>query len=660
MATEVRDVKFVLSAQDRYSAAINGLRSGLGQIQERVGGVNAVLGKAGTLFGGAFAGATLTAFIRGVANSADELNDLADALGSTASRVSAIEDVAARAGVNIGELSTSLLKFNKTLADAKPGSDQANIFKALGLDAERLRRLDPAEALRQTAAAFNTFASDGQKGRYMLELFGKSTRDVAKFIKDLGDQTELTATVTEQQAAEFRRFGDQVDAIAKNGTDAARALVSHFLPAVNDAASALAESSKRGTLFVDVLKAIATFSPASQVARAVADNLPQSSELQRLQNIVAGLENVQRRDPGNEDNNRRLAQLREQVRLLEQAARFRTLADTGAGGGRGSVNPAAVLPSLPALGGDTRVGKKKAGDPFGPDVPEFLRDAQKAIDAVDSAKIDRLRAQLQQLVSIRAVEGAGAVDEAILDTEDALARLTGRADDAGKALRELLGDLPSARAGALVDLSGELDAAFQRGEVSALQYAEAVAKLDQEFESLTPAAKKAEKNLSDIDEMAAQAARNIQSAMGDTIYRTFKGTTDGIFQLWADLLLRMAAEAAAAQLGKYLFGGSGIAGLGSDIGSALGGLFGGLFANGGTLGAGRWGIAGENGPELITGPAQVTPLRGAQASALGGGNTYITNNVAAGVQRHEVLSLLNQFGGLLMGQVDQRLRRVGV
>ena len=37
-------------------------------------------------------------------------------------------------------------------------------------------------------------------------------------------------------------------------------------------------------------------------------------------------------------------------------------------------------------------------------------------------------------------------------------------------------------------------------------------------------------------------------------------------------------------------------------------LFGGFFANGGTLGAGKFGIAGENGPELIHGPAKITPM----------------------------------------------------
>lgn len=43
------------------------------------------------------------------------------------------------------------------------------------------------------------------------------------------------------------------------------------------------------------------------------------------------------------------------------------------------------------------------------------------------------------------------------------------------------------------------------------------------------------------------------------------------------------------------------------LGSALGGFFGGLFANGGYLPQGKFGIVGERGPEMIQGPASITP-----------------------------------------------------
>ena len=57
--------------------------------------------------------------------------------------------------------------------------------------------------------------------------------------------------------------------------------------------------------------------------------------------------------------------------------------------------------------------------------------------------------------------------------------------------------------------------------------------------------------------------------------------------------------------------GSVASGIGGGVSSLFGGigkLFGGLFADGGTLPAGKWGIVGEAGPEVISGPANIAPI----------------------------------------------------
>jgi tape measure domain-containing protein len=71
------------------------------------------------------------------------------------------------------------------------------------------------------------------------------------------------------------------------------------------------------------------------------------------------------------------------------------------------------------------------------------------------------------------------------------------------------------------------------------------------------------------------------------------------------------------------------------IAAALGGMFApgaggfaGFFAGGGTLGAGKWGIAGERGPEVIHGPAQITPI-GKMAGAAGGITINMPVNLSA-------------------------------
>ena len=77
-----------------------------------------------------------------------------------------------------------------------------------------------------------------------------------------------------------------------------------------------------------------------------------------------------------------------------------------------------------------------------------------------------------------------------------------------------------------------------------------------------------------------------------------------------------------------LFGGGGSGGgfvsslvsVGSKL---LGSIFGGGFADGGYLSAGKVGIVGESGPELISGPAQITPMDQA------GGQTQVVFNINA-------------------------------
>lgn len=60
-------------------------------------------------------------------------------------------------------------------------------------------------------------------------------------------------------------------------------------------------------------------------------------------------------------------------------------------------------------------------------------------------------------------------------------------------------------------------------------------------------------------------------------------------------------------MGTVMGGGSG-GGIGDFIGGLLKKLPG--FANGGFLPAGQIGIVGEKGPELIQGPANITPMNG--------------------------------------------------
>lgn len=226
------DMGKVARATDKASQQII---SSLGAAKAAIGGLAAGVSVAGLLSLG-----------KASIDSLDALNDLKDATGASIENISALEDVAARTGTSLDTVSTSLVKFNGVLKDAKPGSDAEAALKAIGLSAKELQALDPAEALLKTATALATFADDGNKARLTQELFGKSLKEVAPFLKDLAEKGELVATVTTAQAEEAEKFNKQLFAMQKNVQDLTRDIAGPLVKALNDFVDAQRKAKAEG------------------------------------------------------------------------------------------------------------------------------------------------------------------------------------------------------------------------------------------------------------------------------------------------------------------------------------------------------------------------------------------------------------------------------
>lgn len=88
---------------------------------------------------------------------------------------------------------------------------------------------------------------------------------------------------------------------------------------------------------------------------------------------------------------------------------------------------------------------------------------------------------------------------------------------------------------------------------------------------------KTDKSMGQMDQFTVQAARNIQNALGDGLYKILKGNFDDIGQAFGDTITRMVADAAAANLAGALFGDYGSTGqIGGILGNIAGSLFGGV------------------------------------------------------------------------------------
>lgn len=99
-------------------------------------------------------------------------------------------------------------------------------------------------------------------------------------------------------------------------------------------------------------------------------------------------------------------------------------------------------------------------------------------------------------------------------------------------------------------------------------------------------------------------------------------------------------------------GGNFLGGLVDNVLGGIGDLFGGFFADGGRLPAGQFGVVGERGPEIVTGPATITPM-----DQLGGTMQYVTYNINA-VDTRSFRELLARDPGYIHAIAQQGASRV--
>jgi hypothetical protein len=664
---------------ERNAAAIERRYAKIGDSVKSVAGVIA----------GAFSAKLFIDFTKGIVQGLDALVDLKDATGSSVENLSALEDIAARTGTNFEGVGSAVIKLNKALLEAKPGSETALILQKIGLDAEKLKKLDPAQALLEVAQALGTFADSGNKGRIVYQLLGKSTQELGKFLADLGKEQKLVATVTTEQAEQAEKLNNQFSAMAKNTTDAARAIVGDMIPALNKFLEVILDLKRRGGIFEGInQQLIANFESAKLTKltaeitslQQVIDRLGTSpGRAARMKELQAEFDETQKRAMAASDALKRFGALTPE----EEASQKR--------GGRRPPNEGGgkflgiTAPDTSNLGGAPKAAE--------------IAEAQRAL----SSYIDRLEGQRQKLLELSEEEKAltflkelgttGQIPQvrelvlqlaAELDQRRDLQEMTKLQADANKeiaqqaaaaarAVDDLLESTPGNRLERLLDTEGKLNERFKEGRVTAEQFREALELLDKAFDDLSPSV---EDTLDEMSEFSKEAARNIQDALGDTILRTLKGDFESIGDLWVNMIERMVAEALAANLAKALMGDFGTSGkLGGLVGdflglfAAKGGAFSGgvqQFASGGVVNsprlfrfAGGTGMMGEAGPEAIM------PLRRGRdgklgVSAEGGGGMTIINNVAAGVTRSEVLTALQLTAQSLRSEFKQSLRAAGV
>jgi hypothetical protein len=426
-----KDVRFAVSAEDRFSRVFQNLKRDIAGVGENVGRLNDVVAVGARAISalslGTVAGVSgLGLALKSLANDLDALNDASDAIGDSIENLSAIENVARRNGESLDLVVTAATKLNKALSEAKADTPIAQALKAIGLNAEELRSLPTTEALQRIAVALQGYTNNQQRAAIVTEIFGKSSRQVSSFLNDLAAAGQLNATVTAQQALEAEKFNKQLAALATEAGNAGRAVANELLPAINSYFEVVRRSSGGGNTFIAEL--------VSEV---------NSARLTFAVNRIQDLAREVQLNPGNAGLVAALKSAREEYDALQRAAARanETLKATLPAVNTGPTRPpnegggnlrSRQLPNLV----DTTSSSARARTPtvirpavrveLPPEV-EALQAALRRLEQTDVAKLDRLQAELSALFELqRESRGSPAVARAVQQLNEELDALNAR------------------------------------------------------------------------------------------------------------------------------------------------------------------------------------------------------------------------------------------
>lgn len=637
---------------------------------------------AGPAIAALFAADSARRLIQGFAditNQLDALNDAADATGSSIENLSALEDIGKRTGTAFEDVTSILFKFNAVLKDADGKNGASMALKAIGLDAEALKRIDPAEALRLTAVALSKYANDGNKARLFQEIFGKSAKEAAAFVKELAEAGKLNAAVTAEQTAEAERFNKHILSLQTNLSGLGRTIVSEVLPGLNRMIADLNDGQKAYGSFLG-----AAFDIGLNVD-------PFLSLDENLSNTVARLKSARKE--------------------LEDARRGSSMVSVGGALAKGDVhtlqNEIDRLEKREMyLRNKTYAERDAAMSAYvprrqydAPSVPALESATTKARGAATSTKDDAAARYISSLTDqINKVNELGAVELANFKlSTDLKGKATPAEDKKIRALAEeieLLGRQETALSRIFAELDAEAKATQEARRAAAAEAEQEANAAARYFDASLTTAEKLRAQIKEINDLYDKGAFKTDDTGTAEDKRTralgvvndqLKAQDDRMKELsdsaksFSDIMLNAIQNGgdlgealeqiamkslifdplsdALSGLFKDVMGGGGAGG-----GGILGALFGGFFADGGSPPVGKVSVVGERGPELFVPQSAGTIIPNKALSSMGGQAVNITQHITIGegVSANGVMSAMQASKEMAKAEVMQILRGRGM
>ena len=592
--------------------------------------------KVGAAIGTAIAGTAtaVTYAIRSAISSMDQLNKMAQQIGVATEELTSLRYAAEQmANVTAGQFDMALRRMNRRISEAaEGGGPAADALKRMGLEARELARLSPDEQFRKFAEAIRQTSTQGERLRNVMALMDTEGMPLVAMMQQGGDAiraveeeaVRLGLTIGTDAANAASDFESNMTRLKSSLAGVTTQVASDLLPDLVRLTDEMVRTGTEGDRLSDTARDISdALRGIGAVVGVLVDGMKiVSGTVRGVMYDLISMGNAA--DAGwralRGDWSGAAGALRDAMTAREMAA-------------EASADIAKVFEGSP--GPDRSIVFAGEGEPAGlfrmSEAELAMQRAREA--AAEAAEAARKEAEARAAASAAAAAGAKqraeaekALAEAIREVEEA-DRKAREAEMAAEQYRldwlnridDLTASIDGRAAVATLEFRralAEANAALATGVITMDEYQRYAQALGQRLSGVVAEVDVA---TGEMTVFAEQAARNIQSFLGEATFDLLDGKFRDIADSFSEMIKRMLAEIASsrildmlAQIGK--------SNSGTWWGSMLGGLSG-ARASGGNVASGGTYLVGERGPELLRmGPNSGTIVPN---HALGGGGVRV-------------------------------------
>ena len=583
------NVSFTISASDKTQAAFASVGNGLGTLKSKSDSLFSAFsgGLAGGLATGLL-GAGFTTAIKGAIDDLDKLDEAAGRLGVSVEDLSALNFAGKMNGLEFEDMTAALTKLSVKMQEAASGGKEAGaLFNDLGVKVtDSSGKLKTADAVfAEIAETFSGLQDGAGKTALAVDAFGKSGAKLvpvlnggAKGLADMRKEAEsLGGIIDGKLAKQAADFNDNMDRLSVLSGTVAKSITGELLPVLNNLAERFLAARNAGMGFWESMPNAdnsTRFKSAGKWINELTgdiDKLTASRNAAMKSNLTDG---GSIDTSGMEAEIAKLTRRREYFKTLQRAEALE--GSEGNYGNEGRVKSGLKEVVRTSTGSTTPKASKAAKETAEATAGAIaygkaMESLAKLTGDAQASQLDLTKSQRALLDLMVAPQWADMPDTwkqtAVAQFEAAQAAET--AADATKRLNDMLGETESAGIEKARSDMLLLVEALEKGTISEEKYIEAATA------RLGLNKKAADEAASEMDEFAKSAAKNLQSSLADFLFDPFANGTKSMADQFGQMLQRMAAEAAAAQIMKNLFG---------SMGASTGGASG---------GSGDWGWLGQ-------------------------------------------------------------------